>query len=106
GNGYFYKQSWKYYIVGARAAWHLSELDGVNLSKWDLYGGVMLSYNFATSKYEDNDPFFDFNDTSYGSSIGFSTYLGARYFFSDRFAVMGEVGWGIAYLNAGISIKL
>jgi hypothetical protein len=106
GNGYFYKQNWKYYIVGARAAWHLSELDGVNLSKWDLYGGVMLSYNLARYTYEDNDPFFDYSNNTYGNGVSFSTYLGARYFLTDRIAVMGELGWGIAYLTGGISIKL
>ncbi|MFN8712569.1 MAG: hypothetical protein ACK5Z2_06925 [Bacteroidota bacterium] len=105
-NGYYYKENWKYYIFGARTAWHLSEFDGVDLSKWDLYGGIMLSFNFARYKYEDNNQFLNYSDSSYGSSVGFSSFLGARYFLTDRIAVMGELGWGIAYLTGGISIKL
>jgi hypothetical protein len=105
-NGYFVKQNWSYYILGARASWHLSEFDGVDLTKWDLYAGAMVSYNFSRYRYEDNDPFIDYSTNSYGNGISFSTYLGARYFLTDRIAVMGELGWGIAYLTGGISFKL
>jgi hypothetical protein len=106
GNGYSYKQTWRYIIPGVRAAWHLQELDGLNLEKWDLYGGVMLSFNIVRYTYSDNDPTFDYQGEAYGNGAGFSTFLGARYFFKENIAVMGELGYGIAYFNLGVSFRL
>jgi hypothetical protein len=104
-NNYFYEQNWRYTIFGVRAAWHLQDLDGLNLEKWDLYGGIMLGYNNISYSYSDNDPTFDYNLNNYNSSIGFSTYLGARFFLTNAIALQGELGYGIAYLNLGVAFK-
>lgn len=103
--GYTYTENWRYTIIGLRSAWHLQELGGKELEKWDLYGGVMLSYNVLNYTYSDNDPYWDYAGGGYGSSVGFAGFLGARYFLRDHFAVMGEVGYGIAYLNIGGAFK-
>ena len=44
-----------------------------------------------------------FNASSSGLSIAW--FAGARYYFSDNFAVMAEIGYGVAYLNLGIALK-
>jgi hypothetical protein len=92
---------WKYssFVIGPRAALHYQLID-----KLDTYGGVMLGYDIATSKSY---------GSTYWSSSGYSAggfawslYLGGRYYFSDNLAGMIELGYGIAYLNLGIAIKL
>ncbi len=33
------------------------------------------------------------------------TYVGGRYYFTDNFAAMAEVGYGITYINLGVAFK-
>jgi len=92
---------WKYsnIIVGARGSFHYPFLDNL-----DTYAGILLGYNIVTSK-EIGDPTPGLND-SYGSSgIAWSGYIGGRYYFSDAFAAMLELGYGIAWLNLGVALK-
>lgn len=104
-NGFFYEQNWAYRIVGVRAAWHLTELEGVNLTKWDLYGGIMIGFHSVKYTYEDNDPLFDYSSNTYGNGVGWSSFLGARYFLTDKLALQGELGYGISYLSLGVAFK-
>src|SRR5664279_765547 len=70
GAGYSYK--WSYTIIGVRGAYHLTQIKVKNL---DLYGGVMLAYNnlhFTDSQGN--------SAVSYGSTTGFSIFLGGRYY--------------------------
>jgi hypothetical protein len=91
-NGYRFSD----FIVGARGNFHYPFI-----SKLDTYTGIMLGFDFS-------------NSSSYGTVVQdyqsnqgpfLSWYLGARYYFSDRFAAMAEAGVGIIYLNLGISMK-
>lgn len=83
-------------IIGPRGTFHYPLVD-----KLDTYTGLMLGYNIYSYKYE----------SSYIGSKGtagnllFAWYAGARYYFTDSFAVMGEVGYGIAYFTVGVSLK-
>ena len=36
----------------------------------------------------------------------YSWFVGARYYFTDKLAGMAELGYGITYLNLGVSLKL
>ncbi len=86
-------------IVGARGLLHYQLVDNL-----DTYAGVLLGYNISSYKY-----------TGVGTSIGggasaggliYAGFLGARYYFSPKFAAMAELGYGIAILNLGVSLKL
>ena len=95
GQGYSYK--WKYTIVGVRGSYHLTELKVENL---DLYGGLMLSYNIVS--YSNS---LGTSTASYGSTAGFSAFVGGRYYFSKNIAVFAELGYGVAYINLGVALK-
>lgn len=102
---YTYTQKWNYTIIGLRGAYHFTGLD---VDKVDLYGGVMLSYNILSYKYSDTDPYYSdsyYNYGTYGSAAGFSIYGGGRYFFTDNIGAFLELGYGISYLNLGLSFK-
>jgi hypothetical protein len=100
---YTYTQKWSYTILGIRSAFHYTGLESDN---FDLYGGLMLSYNILSYKYEDNDPYPDsYVTASYGSAVGITAYAGGRYFFNPKFGALAEVGYGVSYLTLGLAYK-
>ena len=96
GPGY----GWKYtdIIIGARGAVHYQFIE-----KLDTYAGVMLGYDIVSVK---NFGTGTFGTSASASRFKFDAFIGGRYYFSDRFALLLELGSGIAYGNIGIAIKL
>ena len=92
---------WKYTSIffAARGTYHFTDL----VDKLDLYGGVHLGFNIVTTKtYGDGpDDFSPLNNRDIVEPIA-----GSRYFFADNLAAMGELGYGIAIIKLGISLKL
>ena len=89
---------WKYsnIIIGGRGAFHYPLVD-----KLDTYTGLLLGYNIASSK-EIGTPI---GIAASSGGIAWSWFLGARYYFKDTFGVFAELGYGIAYLTLGVSLK-
>jgi hypothetical protein len=90
---------WKYsnIIVGARGNFHYPLVN-----KLDTYTGLLLGYNISSSKE------FGTGGTDYQASSGgvvWAWFIGGRYYFSDNFAAMLELGYGVAYLNLGVALK-
>ncbi len=101
---YTYSQKWNYTTIGVRSAFHLTALKD---TKIDLYGGLMLGHNILTYKYEDNDPYGDYTSAgTYGGTTGTTEFLGCRYYINKKSAAFAELGYGVSYLTAGVSIKL
>lgn len=97
-----YTQKWNYTIIGIRSAYHYN---GIKSDEFDVYGGVMLSYNILNYKFKDDNG-SDFNrHGSYGSGTGFTIYIGGRYFFSQNLAAFAELGYGVSYLTLGVAYK-
>lgn len=92
---------WNYtnIILGARGAVHYPLAD-----KLDTYTGLLVGPRIVlSSTYGDQS----YNTSSArGSGIAYSYFFGARYYFSENLAVLGELGYGIAYLNIGLALKL
>jgi hypothetical protein len=103
-----YKYDWAYYdwgykansfFIGARGTYHFVDL----VDKLDLYGAITLGAKIHSYSY-----YGGYEDESNLNNVDLldEFIVGARYYFSDNFAVVGEVGYGIAWLKAGISLKL
>jgi len=94
-----YNGGWKYtnMFIGARGNFHYPLVD-----KLDTYVGLTLGFNVVTDK-----AWGDYSGTSFGSYGGVKTaeFIGARYYFSDNFAAMLELGYGVAYVNLGVALK-
>ena len=90
---------WRYnhYVLGARGAFHYQFIP-----KLDTYGGLMLGYNIATVKWVGDG---ESVGTASGSAFGYSVFVGARYLFKPNLGVYSEIGYGIAYLSAGVTFK-
>jgi len=95
-----YTAKWNYNIIGARGAYHYNGFE--KLSDLDVYGGIMLGYNIV--KYSSNDS-EEYWGGSYGSGLGFSGFVGGRWFFGDKFGAYAELGYGVSVLNVGVTVK-
>jgi hypothetical protein len=92
---------WKYtdLIIGARGNFHYPLVD-----KLDTYAGLLLGAEIISSKEIGNiDPNYNYDATSGG--VIYSIFAGGRYYFTDNFAAMLELGYGISYLNLGVALK-
>lgn len=93
---------WKYsnIIIGPRGYFHYNFLD-----KLDTYTGLLVGFNISSSKEFGNIvPGYDYHSSNGG--LVWSWFVGGRYYFSDNFAAMAELGYGISYLNIGVAFKL
>jgi hypothetical protein len=86
----------KTFLLGARGTYHFTDL----VDKLDLYGGITMGGEIVSSKYTGDGVY---NDA--GSGFLGEFFAGARYYFTDDFSVMGELGYGISWLKLGISYK-
>ncbi|MDR2415019.1 MAG: hypothetical protein LBD64_08565 [Odoribacteraceae bacterium] len=82
-------------ILGARGIFHYEFV-----YRLDTYAGLSLTYenlsvsNNSTSTYD-----------SHSLRLFPTIFIGARYYFSNRFAAFAEVGYGISPLEIGVAIK-
>jgi hypothetical protein len=101
--GYFgYDFKYRFIDFGARGSYHFSELFGITNEKLDIYGGAFLG--FTVSSYS-GDSFSGYDD-AYGSRVTGGLHAGARYYFTEKFGAYGELGYGLAPLALGITLKL
>lgn len=91
---YGWDYSWNDIVLAARGALHY---DLFKVEKLDTYGGVALGVRLQTQKV--GSAKYNYTNGLYG------LYVGGRYYFSDKFAGFGELGYGLGYLTLGISYK-
>jgi len=94
--GYGWK--YNYTIFGVRGALHYQLVD-----KLDTYGGLMLGYDNVSSKWSGGQS--TVGTAAAVSGLGWSLFIGGRYYFSDNIGAFAELGYGIAYLQLGVSFK-
>jgi len=95
-SGWGYKYS--NFIIGARGAFHYPLVN-----KLDTYVGLLIGVNIVSSKEFGTPIGYNYNASSTG--LAWSGFLGGRYYFTPKFAVMAELGYGITYLNLGVALK-
>jgi len=99
GNGVY---GWKYsdFVLGPRGTLHYPLVD-----KLDTYAGVLLGYHIVSAK-ETGDWAGITGVSANASEVYFSGFIGARYYFSDNFGVMIELGSeALSVANLGIALK-
>lgn len=90
--------NYSYLIIGARGALHYHLVD-----KLDTYGGLMLGLNIT--KHSTYGNWHDFHSLPLGNTLGWSLFFGGRYYFHENLAAFAELGYGIAFLQVGITFK-
>lgn len=93
-------EGWRYtnIIIGPRGTFHYPFLD-----KLDTYTGLLIGYDIVSTKWTGTGVAFG---TTSGSHLIASWFIGGRYYFSDKFAVMLELGYGVSVLNIGVALKM
>ncbi len=91
---------WKYsnFVIGARGVGHYQLLN-----KLDTYTGLLLGYDIISAKEFGTSIGYDYSASA--SGFIWAWFAGGRYYFTDKIAAMAEIGYGIAYLNLGVSYK-
>jgi hypothetical protein len=83
--------SYKYsnLIIGTKGAFHYQFID-----KLDTYASLIIGYDIVSG------------DSNYAvSNFIWGCYVGARYYFTNNFAVMTEIGDHFFLLNIGVAYK-
>ncbi|MDR0724931.1 MAG: hypothetical protein LBF59_02845 [Prevotellaceae bacterium] len=75
--------------LGVRGAFHYQFADN-----WDTYAGLILGYDIVSG-----------NDNYAVSKPFLGSCLGARYYFSNSFAAMAEIGHNVSLIKMGIAYK-
>ncbi len=83
-------------LFGARGTYHFTDL----VDKLDLYGGVGLGFEIYL--YDD---YGDYVNDEPNLGLYDELFAGARYYLTDNFAGMAELGYGLAWLKIGVSLK-
>lgn len=91
---------WTFIDFGVRASYHFSELFEINNEQVDVYGGANLGYAVASISNSSYD------NSLYPGRVQLGLHAGARYFFSEKVAGYGELGFGLAPLSLGVTFKL
>jgi hypothetical protein len=106
---YNYDRKWTNTVVGLRGSFHYNEWHGND--KLDLYAGLMLGYNIGGYKDKStrtvNGVTTTYDETFQNnySFVTYSTYVGGRYFFSEKVGAYLELGWGVSAINLGATLK-
>jgi hypothetical protein len=84
-------------LLGGRAALHYPVIE-----KFDTYMGLVLGARVVA-----NEKFGTATNWSNARGSGplYFWFVGGRYYFTDNLALLGELGYGISYLNVGIAVK-
>ncbi|MCL2417085.1 MAG: hypothetical protein FWD02_04020 [Bacteroidales bacterium] len=72
----------------------------------DLYAGIGLGFNHLSHRFSNNvDPGSVGRQNNSGFKLGYHLFIGGRYYFREDFAIFAEVGYGLSFLNVGITIR-
>lgn len=95
------KYTYKYWVVGARGAYHFDfyDLNGLEFfNHFDVYAGIFAGFSID-NVYSDTDLDGDLeNEFSFRNDL----FAGARYNFTENLGVFGELSYGINNLVIGI----
>jgi hypothetical protein len=100
--GTTYGWNFKYILVGARGAYHFTQVEQA-----DVYVGGMLGYNIASAKFTSNDATLSqyVTEPKVGG-VAFGGFVGARKSVTESLTLFGEVGYNIAWISAGLCFNL
>jgi hypothetical protein len=85
-------------VIGARGTFHYALVNNL-----DTYAGMMLGYNIFNHKWTGSG--YSQGYKVGNSGFAYSFFAGARYYFTDAIAAVGELGYGYAIINVGVSFK-
>lgn len=92
-----YRYTYTRTIVAARGVFHFGFFD---TGDFDLYAGLNAGVGFSKDAY--NSTYY--TGSTYSHFIH-DEFIGARYMKNEKFGFFAELGYGISFLKAGITLK-
>jgi len=101
--GWIYDYGWKSTtLIGAlRGTYHYQLIDVL-----DTYGGVHIGLRYESWREYGSAPPYDMRVFDATLRPVINLFAGAKYYFSDNLFILGELGYGIAFINVGLGIKM
>lgn len=93
-----------FYTVGLRVGFHYTRI-----SRWDIYGGMMLSQNFSRVSWVDIEKaalIKNLGVQESSSQFAYTAYLGSRYAADKKMSIFAEVGFLNSLLTVGFGYRL
>ena len=99
-NTIFTSWGWKYttIVVAARGTYHMDFIEN-----FDTYGGVHLGLRYSSSK-EIGTVVGGISED--GAYLLFNLFVGGKYYVTENIAILGELGYSVAWLTIGATFKL
>jgi hypothetical protein len=99
-NNYDSDDYWTFnkFVIGARGNLHYPIAN-----KLDTYGSLMLGLKNESYSWQGSGSPANGNG---GTQFAIGLYIGSRYYFTDKFAAMAELGLGIDIFHFGVALKL
>jgi len=103
-----FRESWTSFYFVPRLALYFHEVFHPDdfPENIDLYVGVGLGFNYLSQRFSNNvEPGSVGREDIGGLKLGYHLFVGGRYYFNQNFAVFAEVGYGLSFLNVGITLR-
>lgn len=94
------KGLWSQTIIGPRGSLHYQFVD-----RLDTYFSLVLGLKVIGWNYKVNSPVGKVKSKDTSTKFGWGAHIGTRYYLSDRWAIMGEFGYGLTYLSLGATYR-
>jgi len=104
-----FRESWTSFYFVPRVALYFHEIfhEDDFPENIDLYVGVGLGFNHRSQRFTNNVTAQEVgrDDMNTGFLLGYHLFIGGRYYFNQDFAVFAEIGYGLSFLNVGITLR-
>jgi hypothetical protein len=94
-----YKIDYSHFILGAKGHFHYQFV-----KKLDTYAGLLLGYNIVSA--EQSAKYVPSTLVAKASGFTYSAFLGAKYYFTPKVGAFLDLGYGIAAVELGLSLKI
>ena len=91
---------WSQTLIGPRGSLHYQFVD-----RLDTYFSLMLGLKLISWDYKVNVPGGKIKSKDTTTDFDWGAHIGTRYYLSDRWAIMGEFGYGLTYLSLGATYR-
>jgi len=103
-----FRESWTTFYFVPRLALYFHEVFHPDdfPENIDLFVGVGVGFRHLSQRFTQNVTAIEVaRDMNIGFLFGYHFFVGGRYYFRENMAVFAEVGYGLSFLNVGITIR-
>ena len=95
--------TYRHILAGVKGAYHVD----IQMEKYGAYGGAMFGYHGISTKYKDliESKQYEIREQK-KSALSYNFFVGGKARLSPDAVAFVEAGYGVTYLNLGISLRI